>query len=34
VSLPEGLTARPLTAADLDDVVAMVNACELHDLES
>jgi mycothiol synthase len=31
VSLPDGLTARPLMDGDLDDVVAMVNACELHD---
>jgi mycothiol synthase len=31
VSLPAGLAVRPLTDADLDDTVAMVNACELHD---
>jgi GNAT superfamily N-acetyltransferase len=31
VTLPEGLKARPLTNDDLDDVVAMVNECELHD---
>jgi GNAT superfamily N-acetyltransferase len=29
--LPDGLHARPLTIEDLDDTVAMVNACELHD---
>jgi GNAT superfamily N-acetyltransferase len=29
--LPSGLTSRGLTVADLDDVVAMVNACEVHD---
>lgn len=31
MNLPEGATARPLTDADLDATVAMVNACELHD---
>ena len=31
MNLPEGVTARPLTDADLDATVAMVNACELHD---
>jgi len=31
VNLPEGLIARPLTATDIDDVVAMINACERHD---
>jgi mycothiol synthase len=31
VSLPDGLLARPLTTDDLDDTVAMVNACEIHD---
>jgi mycothiol synthase len=31
VNLPGGLTARPLTASDVDDVVAMVNAGEQHD---
>ena len=29
--LPDGLHARPLTTEDVDDTVAMVNACELHD---
>jgi mycothiol synthase len=29
--LPDGLRARPIATEDLDDVVAMVNACELHD---
>jgi GNAT superfamily N-acetyltransferase len=29
--LPDGLRARPITTDDLDAVVAMVNACELHD---
>jgi mycothiol synthase len=29
--LPDGRHARPLTTEDLDDTVAMVNACELHD---
>jgi len=31
VNLPDGLTARPLTATDVDDVIAMINACERHD---
>jgi GNAT superfamily N-acetyltransferase len=31
VSLPDGLLARPLARDDLDDTVAMVNACELRD---
>lgn len=31
VSLPEGLIARPLTVEDADAVIAMVNACEVHD---
>ena len=31
MNLPEGVTARPLTEADLDATVAMVNVCELHD---
>ena len=31
LNLPPGLTSRALTAADVDDVVAMVNACELAD---
>ncbi len=31
MNLPAGLTARALTAADVDDVVAMINECELHD---
>ena len=31
VRLPEGLSARTLTVDDVDDVVAMVNVCELHD---
>ena len=30
-SLPDGLVARPLRETDLDAVVSMVNACELHD---
>lgn len=30
-SLPHGLVARPLRDTDLDAVVSMVNACELHD---
>ncbi|HEX5938194.1 MAG TPA: GNAT family N-acetyltransferase [Actinomycetota bacterium] len=29
--LPHGLEAKPITEDDLDAVVAMVNACELHD---
>jgi GNAT superfamily N-acetyltransferase len=29
--LPEGLASRPIAAEDVDAVVAMVNACELHD---
>lgn len=28
---PEGFDVRPLVDADVDDVVAMVNACERHD---
>jgi len=32
VNLPDGLTARPLTATDVDDVIAMINACERHDI--
>jgi mycothiol synthase len=31
VNLSQGLHARALTLADVDDVVAMVNRCELHD---
>jgi GNAT superfamily N-acetyltransferase len=31
MNLPEGLIARPLTDADLDATVAMVNTCELLD---
>ncbi len=30
-SLPDGLAARSLREVDLDAVVSMVNACELHD---
>ena len=30
-SLPQGLVARPLRESDLDAVVGMVNACEIHD---
>jgi GNAT superfamily N-acetyltransferase len=30
-SLPPGLTARPLTEHDVDAVIAMINACEVHD---
>ena len=29
--LPNGLTSRPLSFDDIDDVVALANACELHD---
>jgi mycothiol synthase len=31
MTLPAGIRARALTNADLDEVVAMVNACERHD---
>jgi len=31
VNLPEGLTARPLTSREIDDVVAMINAGERRD---
>ena len=31
MNLPEGVTARPLTDADLDATVAMVHECELRD---
>jgi GNAT superfamily N-acetyltransferase len=31
MTLPQELVARPLSAADLEDAVALVNACELHD---
>ena len=31
VGLPDGYTARPLTLADIDATVAMVNICEIHD---
>jgi mycothiol synthase len=31
IELPDGLRARTIATDDLDDVVAMVNACELHD---
>ncbi len=31
MTLPLGLHARPLTTEDIDDTVAMVNTCELHD---
>ena len=31
VRLPDGLTARALRVDDIDDVVAMINVCELHD---
>jgi GNAT superfamily N-acetyltransferase len=31
VTLPDGLRHRPITDDDIDAVVAMVNACELHD---
>ena len=30
--LPAGLTARPLTIDDIDAVVALTNACELHEV--
>ena len=30
--LPNGLTSRPLSFDDIDDVVALANACELHDV--
>ncbi|MEX0984136.1 MAG: GNAT family N-acetyltransferase [Actinomycetota bacterium] len=29
--LPDGMISRPLTQGDVDDVVAMINACEVHD---
>jgi GNAT superfamily N-acetyltransferase len=32
MNLPEGSTARPLTRGDIDDVIAMVNRCELADI--
>ena len=32
VALPHGLTARALTVDDIDDVVALANACEMHDV--
>lgn len=32
LDLPAGLTARPLTFDDIDDVVALANVCELHDV--
>jgi len=32
MNLPEGSTARPLTRDDIDDVIAMVNRCELADI--
>jgi mycothiol synthase len=32
MKLPEGLASRTLTVADVDDVVAMVNRCELADI--
>jgi GNAT superfamily N-acetyltransferase len=31
LNLPPGVHARALTVEDIDDVVAMVNACEMHD---
>jgi GNAT superfamily N-acetyltransferase len=31
VNLPDGLTARALTLADVDEVIAMINACERAD---
>ena len=31
IALPEGLTARPATIDDLDEVVALVRRCEEHD---
>jgi mycothiol synthase len=31
MNLPEGIRARPIADADVNDVVAMVNECELHD---
>jgi mycothiol synthase len=31
LNLPDGLIARALSLADIDEVVAMVNRCELHD---
>ena len=30
--LPAGLTSRPLSFDDIDGVVALANACELHDV--
>ena len=32
VALPRGLPARALTVDDIDDVVVLVNACEMHDV--
>ena len=32
VALPGGLTTRPLTVGDIDDVVVLANACEMHDV--
>jgi mycothiol synthase len=32
VNLPEGSIARPLTRDDIDDVIAMVNRCEMADI--
>ena len=32
LALPPGLTTRPLSFDDIDDVVALANACELHDV--
>ncbi len=29
--LPDGLIARPLAQGDVDDVIAMINVCEIHD---
>ncbi len=32
LTLPAGLTTRPLSFDDIDDVVGLANACELHDV--
>ena len=32
VTLPHGLTTRALTVDDIDDVVVLANACEMHDV--
>jgi hypothetical protein len=32
VALPQSLTIRALTGDDIDDVVVLANACEMHDV--